>query len=142
MGINIFAFVIVLGVLIFFHELGHFLNMQEAKPRPAGSTWVSFNPKSLPNGAELTHQLTRGFVKVFFNGQAESYELLKEKYEGKVPKDATIEIAGKSVAISLEVQKLNPLKTPFEDEQEKVRQALHGLSKLEKAVSLNNASNE
>ena len=25
MGTNIFAFVIVLGVLIFFHELGHFL---------------------------------------------------------------------------------------------------------------------
>jgi hypothetical protein len=112
------------------------LNMQEAKPRPAGSTWISFHPKSLPNGAELAHQLTRGFVKVFFNGQAESYELLKEKYEERVPNDATIEIAGKSVAISLEVPKLNPLETSFEGEQEMVRQALHGLSELKKAVSL------
>jgi len=112
------------------------LNIQEAKPRPAGSTWISFHPKSFPKGVELSHQITSGLVKAFFNGQAKSYELLKEKYEGIIPNNASIEIAGKSVAISLEVPKLNPLEVHFKNEQEKVKQALIWLSQLEKAVAL------
>jgi len=112
------------------------LNIQEAKPRPAGSTWISFHPKSFPKGVELSHQITSGLIKVFFNGQAESYELLKKKYEGIIPDNSAIEITGKSVAISLEVPKLNPLEIHFNNEEEKVRQALFGLSQLEKVVAL------
>ena len=117
------------------------LNMQEAKPRPAGSTWISFHPKSFPKGIELAHQMTNGLIKVFFNGQADSYEALKEKYERVMPSNISIEIAGKSVAFSLETPKLNPLEISFEEEQEKVNQALLKLSELEKAVSLNSGAN-
>jgi len=113
------------------------LTMQEAKPRPAGSTWISFHPESLPKGIELAHQLTRGMVNVFFNGQAEKFEILEEKYKDQIPDNASIRIAGKSVAIYIDVPKLNPLSKSFSSEKESVRLALEALSSLEKIVSSN-----
>lgn len=113
------------------------LGMQEAKPRPAGSTWIMFNPKSLPKEINLVHQLTAGFVKAFFNGKAELFENLKDKYSLKLPPEASIEVAGKSVAISIEVPKLDPLSVSFSDQKDKVVQALQQLSILEKLVAEN-----
>ena len=110
------------------------LGMQEAKPRPAGSTWIMFYPKSLPKEITLVHQLTAGFVKVFFNGKAEFFDKLKDKYSLKLPTGASIEVAGKSVAISIEIQKLNPLSVSFSEQKEEVTQALQQLSVLEKLV--------
>ena len=117
-------------------EYAH-LGMQEAKPRPAGSTWVMFYPKSLPKEISLVHQLTAGFVKVFFNGQAESFDRLREKYSSKLPDDASIDIAGKSVAISMKVPKVDPLSIPFSEQLEKIKLALQSLSSLEKLVATN-----
>jgi hypothetical protein len=111
--------------------------MQKAKPRPAGSTWVMFYPKSLPKEINLVHQLAAGLVKVFFNGRAESFEALQEKYSSKLPDNASISVAGKSVAISMEVPKVDPLSVSFSQQQEKVVQALQYLSLLEKLVSSN-----
>jgi len=114
-----------------------YLGMQKAKPRPAGSTWVMFYPKSLPKEINLVHQLAAGLVKVFFNGRAESFEALQEKYSSKLPDNASISVAGKSVAISMEVPKVDPLSVSFSQQQEKVVQALQYLSLLEKLVSSN-----
>lgn len=114
-----------------------YLGMQEAKPRPAGSTWVMFYPKSFPKGINLTHQLTAGLVKVFFTGQAESFDALQQKYKSILPGNASIDVAGKSVAISMEVPKVDPLTVSFSDQREKVRTALQNLSMLEKLVSEN-----
>jgi hypothetical protein len=117
-------------------EYAH-LGIQEAKPRPAGSTWVMFYPKSLPKNINLVHQLTAGLVKVFFNGQTESFDALREKYDSKLPDNASIEIAGKSVAISIDVSKVDPLSISFSEQIETVIKALQKLSVLEKLVVTN-----
>lgn len=117
-------------------EYAH-LGMQEAKPRPAGSTWIMFYPKTFPKGINLAHQLTAGLVKAFFTGKAESFDALQEKYKSILPDNASIEVAGKSVAISIEVPKVDPLTISFADQKEKVMQALQNLSILEKLVSAN-----
>ena len=96
-----------------------------------------FYPKSLPKEINLVHQLTAGLIKVFFNGQAESFEALKEKYGSKLPENASIEVAGKSVAISMEAQKVDPLSISFSEQLEKIRPALQNLLTLEKLVSAN-----
>ena len=114
-----------------------YLGMQEAKPRPAGSTWVMFYPKSLPKGINLVRQLTAGLVKVFFNGLAEPFDALQEKYSSRMPSNATIAVPGKSVASSIEVPKVDPLAVSFTEQQEKIEQALHNLALLEKLVSEN-----
>lgn len=43
------------------------LRMQDARPRPSGSTWIIFNPVILPRGAYICHQLAAGMVKIFFS---------------------------------------------------------------------------
>lgn len=116
------------------NEFSH-LEMQKPKPRPSGSSWIEFYPKSLKNNMSLVHQLNSGFIKLFFYGQAESFEILKEKYKSKLSPDTSIDVAGKSVAISMEVPKVDPLTNSFADEVEKVRQALVGLCILEKLAS-------
>ena len=117
-------------------KFSHF-GMQEAKPRPAGSTWIMFYPKSFPKEINLVHQLTAGLVKVFFTGSADSFDALKDKYISLLPDNASINITGKSVAISMQVPKLDPLTVSFSNQQEKVNQALQNLSSLEKLVTKN-----
>jgi len=113
------------------------LGMQEAKPRPAGSTWIMFYPKSFQKGINMAHQLTAGWVKVFFTGQAGALESLQEKYKSILPNGASIALAGKSVAISMEIPKIEPLSTSFSDQKEIVKQALQNLSIFESLVSTN-----
>ncbi len=113
------------------------LGMQEAKPRPAGSTWIMFYPESLHKEISLVHQLTAGFVKVFFNGKAKLVEELKDKYSTKLPPGASVEVTGKSATITIKVPKVDPLSIPFSDQKEKVVQALKLLSVLEKLVAEN-----
>ena len=115
-------------------EYAH-LEMQEPKPRPAASTWVMFHPKTLAKGINLAHQLTASLVKLFFNGQAESFDALEDKYKSILPDNASIDVAGKSVAISMEVPKVDPLEVSFADQQAKIKHALQNLSILEKLVS-------
>lgn len=113
------------------------LRMQEAKPRPAGSTWIMFYPKSLSKKVNLAHQLTAGQVKIYFNGMAESFTALQEKYNSKLPANATIEVTGKSVAISIDTPKIDPLAALFWEQRKEVIQALENLKLLEKLVSEN-----
>ena len=117
-------------------EYAH-LGMQEAKPRPAGSTWVMFYPKAFPKDINLVHQLTAGLVKVFFKGQAEFYDTLYEKYNSKLPDKASIEITGKTVAIVIEVPKIDPLSISFSEQIDAINEALQKLSVLEKLVTVN-----
>jgi len=114
------------------------LNMQKVKPRPAGSTWVMFYPKSLPEKTDLMHQLTKGLVKFFFNGQAKNFAELKEKYSPSLPDGATIALAGKSVAISIKVPKVEPISMTFEEQQEKIKKSLESLVKLARYMASNN----
>lgn len=105
------------------------LAMQAAKPRPAGSTWIMFNPPLLPKGVQLWHQMTAGFVKLFF-GAPNTLESVAAQYGNRLDADMTIEPAGKSVAISIAVPKLSPRSLPFDQEREKALVALAAVSRL------------
>ena len=85
-------------------------------------------------GTSLAHQLTAGFVKVYFDGQAENFEVLQEKYGANLPDSAAIEVAGKSVAISIEVPKIDPISVSFTAQVEQVTHALEALSIMENYV--------
>ena len=105
------------------------LVVQAAKPRPAGSTWIKFRPSGIATSIDLCHQMTAGFVKVFFTGAIEQLEALTNKYAPYVTEHQLINAAGKSVSITVEVPKLDPLQA-FESQLEKVSSALQQLSAL------------
>ena len=46
------------------------LYMSEPKPRAAGNTWINFYPNGFPKSVDVVHQITGGYVKVFFKGMA------------------------------------------------------------------------
>jgi hypothetical protein len=105
------------------------LGVQAAKPRPAGSTWIKFRPAGLATSIDLCHQMTAGYAKVFFTGAIEQLEAITNKYAPYLTEYQLISAAGKSVSITVEVPKLEPLQ-PFEQQQEKVAMALQQLSAL------------
>ena len=111
------------------------LGMQESKPRPAGSTWVMFYPISFPKNVALAHQMLAGSVKAFFYGRASDYEGLKDMLSRSLPPGASVELAGKSVAITLKVPPLDPLKVPFSEQEKQVIAALEKLLLLERSVA-------
>jgi hypothetical protein len=116
------------------------LNIQEATPKPAGANWIEFYPDSLPpEGLGLAHQMTSGFVKLFFKGQAKNYETILENYKSRLTEQMSIGVAGHSVAISMRVPKLAPLRKNFNEQREKVIVALQCLSQLSLLLSRNNS---
>ena len=114
-------------------DFPHF-GIQEPKPRPSGSTWVMFNPIGYPNGIRLCHQLTSGNVKLFFNLQADNIENLRQRYQSFIIDNVNISLAGKSVALTIEVPKINPLECVFDTEHQKISEALKALSILDDIV--------
>ena len=94
-----------------------------------------FHPARLPNGVDLVHQLTAGFVKAFFNGRIDDLDAITGKYASVLPPTASIESAGKSVAIVIPVAKIDPINVSFSEQQESVSQALSGLSRLASLLS-------
>ena len=113
-----------------FPELG----VQDAKPRPSGSTWVMFSPADLPEQVSLCRQLTAGAVKLFFSGPMNDINLVQTKYSPLVGSEMTIRQAGKSVAISVQVPKVAPLTSSFQAERGKVLEALGAVATLLNAV--------
>lgn len=113
-----------------------YLHMQEAKSRPAGSTWINFWPTSVVRGqTELAHQMTAGFVKLYFHRRADDFEQLVAYYDSILPEGATIEKSGtKAVAISIEVPKLDPLETSFDEQSTSVDYALQQVAALNETL--------
>lgn len=116
------------------------LKMQEAKPRPSGSTWVIFNPTVLPRGAYLCHQLAAGMVKLFF-GPPSSIESVSDLYRPHISEQMKIEPAGKSVAIIMQSPKIDPLNLSVSQQQEAVRIGLMTASELLEVAKRAAASN-
>lgn len=106
------------------------LRVQQSKPRPAGSTWVMFMPPKLRQGMSLCHQIASGSVKLFISGPNADIESIKQSYEGRQDSDMSILPAGKSIAISIDVPKLSPLTTEFEQAQDAVHTALEAVARL------------
>ena len=110
------------------------LNVEPAKKRPAGSTWIQFRPKGLPEGITVFHQMTRGAVKMFWAGQAADEAVWRQQWDSRKPEGAFLELTGKSMAMSLEVPVIDPLAKPFDVQVAAVREALDAAKRLLNAV--------
>ena len=108
------------------------LNMQEAKPRQAGSSWVEFYPDVLPPGRAviLAHQLTNGEVKLLFKEKVNDLETMRSKYQSSLSGCMSIKKAGQSPAILMKVAKISPLAKNFDEVKEIIDSALDCLSQL------------
>lgn len=104
--------------------------VQEAKPRPAGSTWVQYRPDALPKNVTVFHQLTAGHVKLFVNGAAAEAEQVLAPFKDVLPADVEAGAVGKSVAFSVVVPKLAPLDKTVATEQVTVEQGILAVRRL------------
>jgi len=100
------------------------LKMQKAKPRPAGSTWITFYPDSIPKGIDLVHQITAGRIKVFVYANPDEFETIKEMYLKNVPDGSEIEFHAKSVSFYIPIKKIDPFEHTFKEQEDIVREAL------------------
>lgn len=114
----------------------HELAVEAPRNRPAENTWIKFYPKFLPSGCDMVHQMTAGCVKLFFRGQAESFDALKEKYSSVLPEGAEMKLtpSKKSVSIILPVPKIDPQKVSFEAEAESIKRILRQVKDLAERV--------
>lgn len=90
------------------------LEMPAPKPRPAGSTWISFRPSVLPAGASIEHQVTAGTVKLLVQNAAGRLDELKELLRPFLSNEMDVEQAGKSVAVVIKVPAIASLTLPFD----------------------------
>lgn len=109
------------------------LMMQPAKSRPRGSTWITFHPEGLPGNAYICHQLTAGAVKLFF-GPPSSLDAVSEAYRPHLPDRVAIEAAGKSVALIIEVPRIDPLNQSVSKQEAEVFQGLKAAALLLEAA--------
>ena len=92
------------------------LGPEEARPRPALSTWFLFRPEGMIKGYRLAHQTTAGFVKLFFAGAAPHIERIRTRFESLLNDRTEVIPAQKSVALSARVQAIkNPGERPFDE---------------------------
>ncbi len=106
------------------------LQMVEPKPRPAGSTWISFRPEGLPRGAMIEHLVTAGEVRVRFHGAAERLEALREQLLPYLQPGMEIRQAGKSVAVRMRVPSIPAITVPFVQVQTEMEHAMRAVNAL------------
>jgi hypothetical protein len=102
-----------------------------AKPRPAGSTWITFKPAGYSSDVSLSHQLTGGYVKLFIADAAKKFEEWKARIEPHLSEGMTLDVAGKSVGLSLEVPKIDPLRKSVNAQEAEVRVALEAAKQID-----------
>lgn len=110
------------------------LGMQKPKPRPASSDWITCIPNGYPKSIWLCHQLFSGKVKVFFEGQGEQLDEIQLRYANVLDPDMKAGIAGKSAAIAIDVAKIRPRETTFEDVITETNYAIEALQRLDRMV--------
>lgn len=109
------------------------LQMPVPRPRPQGSTWISFRPEVLPKGASIEHQVTAGAVKLLIPGAAERLEEMDALLRPLLLPEMDVVQAGKSVAVTVSVPRIESLIVPFESVRE---QAVAGLRAANALVAL------
>jgi hypothetical protein len=106
------------------------LRMSEPKPRPAGSTWISFRPDALPRGAVIEHLVTAGEVRVMFYGAADRLDILRQQLLPHLAPTMEIRQAGKSVAVSMKVPPIPAITVPFAQVQAGAEAAMRAADEL------------
>lgn len=111
-------------------EYSH-LHVLPAKPRPAGSTWVTFKPHDYARNASLSHQLTGGYVKLFLADAAQQFEEWQKRFELVLGEGMTLERAGKSVGLMISVPILDPFGRSFGDQLQGVKAGLEAAARID-----------
>jgi hypothetical protein len=106
------------------------LSVEDAKPRPAGNTWIGFQPKGKPKKVGIVHQLTAGFVKILFAGKSDEVDVFREKYDDQPIADLEVSATGKSVALAVPVPEIDPIGEAFSDSRDQVAEALRKMTEL------------
>ena len=112
------------------------LVMPEPKPRAAGNTWIFFYPSGYPKSVDVVHQLTGGYIKVFFKGMASEFSRIEALYtdmSSSFP-GLEVELTGKSVAITIPVAPVKPLETAFDAVKDSINAALSVADRLAQEV--------
>lgn len=109
------------------------LGMQEAKPRPAGSTWIMYYPPCFPKSINIAHQVSSGFVKAFFYVKPNEMEAVLSKYENIPIVGAEIKRNGKSIAISVPVVKIDMMDKNHESSKDKI---IHAANIVEQLINV------
>jgi hypothetical protein len=104
--------------------------VQEARPRPEGSTWVLFRPSGFPGDVSLYHQLTRGFAKLLIAGAASQLEPLKLRFAPFLSEGVEFGTAGKSLSFSISVPKVEPLKHSLKEEEAHATEGIAAIDRL------------
>ena len=74
-------------------------------------------------------------MKLFFSGAAEQFDEIKEMYAPHLKNGAEVVLAGKSVAIEVEVPQIDDLwNRPFSDYQDSATKALERVTELISAI--------
>lgn len=107
------------------------LNVEPAKPRPAGSTWIMFRPRGYPKGVTLCHQITAGRVKLLWAGKGAEEEEFRRGWEAKVSNDIVVERAGKSMALVVETPKLDPTTGTIQGQEEDAQVGFEALRHID-----------
>ena len=106
------------------------LEVEDAKPKPAASSWIRFYPKGKSKGNLVLHQLSAGCGKVLLGGKADELDAYKQKYADQPVGDLEIERAGKSLGLVITVPKIDPTTEHFVACQARVSEALQKLAEL------------
>ena len=110
------------------------LQMPAPRPRPLGSTWISFRPDTLPKGASIEHQTTAGAVKLLVPGAAERLDALGAALRPFLAPGMEVEQAGKSVAVVSRVPAIESLAVPFASAEDAVLAGLRAADALASLV--------
>jgi hypothetical protein len=106
------------------------LGVLPAKPRPAGSTWVTFKPAGYPREATLSHQLTGGYVKLFLADSADQFEEQKVRFDPYLESGMGFDVAGKSLGLALDVPVIDPLNKSVAAQIAEISAALEGAKRI------------
>ncbi len=108
------------------------LAMPEPKPRAVGNNWMTFAPVGFPKSVDLVHQVSAGYLKVFFKQKAQDFEVLKARYQdlsSQFP-GLEVELTSKSVAISVPVEQVKAPEVSFDAAKTAIVAALDTMNRL------------
>lgn len=106
------------------------LCVQDAKPRPAGGTWIQFYPGGMSKDFQIMHQVTAGFVKILIGGMADRLEEYRDKYKDEPIPDLEVVSTGKSISLALSVSEIDPISEVFSASRDRVKAAMDKLTDL------------
>lgn len=97
---------------------------------PANSHFIVFQPVGLPADVKLKHKVAYGHVDLELRGRAAQIAEVQRMFGDKLPVSATIERAGKSVAIRVRVSPIDMVREPFELRRDAIQEALDAALQL------------